>query len=103
MELVSSFAPSSQGYSLETTYTANTWVRDKSLVLNHANRPQAHEEYSILPNADGLSKIEKSYNLPWSVYVGVAGMPGKSSTYVTIFCVFLWLFLLRFNCFCRMA
>jgi len=28
----------------------------------------------------GLRIIKNEENLPWSVYVGVAGMPGKQST-----------------------
>ncbi|KAF8349606.1 hypothetical protein F5887DRAFT_1235611 [Amanita rubescens] len=42
-------------------------------------RSLAHEEYSIIPNIDGLSKIENLHNLPWSVYIGVAGMPGLTA------------------------
>ncbi|KAJ7081272.1 hypothetical protein C8R44DRAFT_895143 [Mycena epipterygia] len=33
-------------------------------------------EYSILLNATGLTFLEKDHKLPWTVYVGVAGMPG---------------------------
>lgn len=36
----------------------------------------AFEEYSIHTQLEPLSKIENNYNLPWSVFVGAAGMPG---------------------------
>ncbi|KAJ7101711.1 chaperonin 10-like protein, partial [Mycena epipterygia] len=38
-----------------------------------------HQEYSILPNATGLTFLEKDPKLPWTVYVGVAGMPGQTA------------------------
>ena len=39
------------------------------------------QEYVILPSLpnDGIWRVlENKQNLPWSVYVGVAGMPGGS-------------------------
>ncbi|KAJ7093537.1 alcohol dehydrogenase [Mycena epipterygia] len=38
-----------------------------------------HQEYSILPNATGLTFLEKDPKLPWTVYVGAAGMPGQTA------------------------
>ncbi|GLB39900.1 putative N-terminal domain of oxidoreductase [Lyophyllum shimeji] len=38
-----------------------------------------HEEYSVRNNLSGLMKITNEHNLPWSVYVGAAGMPGKTA------------------------
>jgi len=38
-----------------------------------------HQEYSILKNMEGLIFIEKDPKLPWTVYVGAAGMPGKTA------------------------
>ncbi|KAJ7364504.1 alcohol dehydrogenase [Mycena albidolilacea] len=38
-----------------------------------------HQEYSVLPNMEELIFLEKDPNLPWTVYVGAAGMPGKTA------------------------
>ncbi|PPQ64126.1 hypothetical protein CVT24_008737 [Panaeolus cyanescens] len=40
-----------------------------------------HQEYFIRKNMDGLEIIENPYKLPWSVFVGVLGMPGKTAFY----------------------
>lgn len=40
----------------------------------------AFQEYVVLPEFpnDGIWRVlENKENLPWSAYVGVAGMPGK--------------------------
>ncbi|KAJ6477285.1 alcohol dehydrogenase [Mycena vulgaris] len=37
-----------------------------------------HQEYSVLPNMQGFIFIEK-HSLPWTVFVGAAGMPGKTA------------------------
>ncbi|KAH7912767.1 alcohol dehydrogenase [Hygrophoropsis aurantiaca] len=37
------------------------------------------QEYTVLPDTKGLTFIEKRENLPWSVYVGAAGMPGQTA------------------------
>ncbi|KAG6839784.1 hypothetical protein C0991_011699 [Blastosporella zonata] len=39
----------------------------------------SHEEYSIHKGLDGLIIIENEHKLPWSAYVGVVGMPGKTA------------------------
>ncbi|KAJ7078232.1 alcohol dehydrogenase [Mycena crocata] len=38
-----------------------------------------HQEYSILPNMRGLTFLKKDPRLPWAVYLGAAGMPGKTA------------------------
>ncbi|KAJ7663247.1 hypothetical protein DFH06DRAFT_1395374 [Mycena polygramma] len=38
-----------------------------------------HQEYFVLPNMDGFIFLEKHPELPWTVYVGAAGMPGKTA------------------------
>ncbi|KAJ7120718.1 hypothetical protein C8R43DRAFT_1034051, partial [Mycena crocata] len=38
-----------------------------------------HQEYSVLPSKDGLIFLERDPKLPWTVYVGAAGMPGKTA------------------------
>ncbi|KAF9464078.1 hypothetical protein BDZ94DRAFT_1191919 [Collybia nuda] len=38
-----------------------------------------HEEYSIRKDLNGLRTIKKEHGLPWSVYVGAAGMPGMTA------------------------
>lgn len=37
----------------------------------------AFAEYAILPNAAQHLKVENPGNHPWSIYVGVVGMPGS--------------------------
>ncbi|KAJ7820955.1 hypothetical protein B0H13DRAFT_1660687 [Mycena leptocephala] len=39
----------------------------------------AHQEYAIIPELGGLQIMEKHPNLPWSVYLGAAGMPGQTA------------------------
>lgn len=87
-------------YNLETIYAGNC-VRVESYFWNRADGSQAHAEYSVLPNLTGLTKIVNSHNLPWSVYIGVAGLPGETATFTESFCVFDGH--LRQDCFCRMA
>ncbi|KAJ7692566.1 hypothetical protein B0H17DRAFT_982095 [Mycena rosella] len=38
-----------------------------------------HQEYVVLPELGALEIIEKHPDLPWSAYVGAAGMPGKTA------------------------
>ncbi|KAJ7159263.1 hypothetical protein C8R43DRAFT_994283 [Mycena crocata] len=38
-----------------------------------------HQEYSVLPDMTELSFLEKDPNLPLTVYLGAAGMPGKTA------------------------
>ncbi|KAJ7637432.1 hypothetical protein B0H17DRAFT_1339554 [Mycena rosella] len=38
-----------------------------------------HQEYSVLLNMQGLNFLQKHPNLPWTVYVGAAGVPGKTA------------------------
>uniref|UniRef100_UPI0031B8B3CB Ene-reductase 1 n=1 Tax=Cyclocybe aegerita TaxID=1973307 RepID=UPI0031B8B3CB len=38
-----------------------------------------HTHYSIRKDLTGLQAIENAYNLPWSVFIGVIGMPGKTA------------------------
>ncbi|KAF8558790.1 alcohol dehydrogenase [Imleria badia] len=37
------------------------------------------QEYSIQAEPHGFSKIENEHKLPWSVFVGAAGMPGQTA------------------------
>lgn len=39
----------------------------------------SHQNYILYQNKADLMVIDNSYNLPWSYYVGVAGMPGKTA------------------------
>ena len=39
--------------------------------------PEAFQNYFIKKNLDGLKVLENPHKLPWSVFVGVLGMPGK--------------------------
>ncbi|KAF8210835.1 alcohol dehydrogenase [Mycena galopus ATCC 62051] len=38
-----------------------------------------HQQYTVLSNMEGLTFLEKDPKLPWTVYVGAAGMPGKTA------------------------
>ncbi|KAG6892142.1 hypothetical protein C0995_005198, partial [Termitomyces sp. Mi166 len=40
-----------------------------------------HQEYNVFKDleSEGLMVIENEEGLPWSVYVGAAGMPGKTA------------------------
>ncbi|KAJ7663249.1 NAD-P-binding protein [Mycena polygramma] len=38
-----------------------------------------HQEYFVLPNMEGFVFLEKHPQLPWTVYVGAAGMTGKTA------------------------
>ena len=47
-----------------------------------------YQEYNIrdslkgpVPGATLINKIENKENLPWSVYIGLGGMPGKTAYY----------------------
>ncbi|KAG6891985.1 hypothetical protein C0993_005293, partial [Termitomyces sp. T159_Od127] len=42
-----------------------------------------HQEYSVFKDLEtqGLMVIENKEGLPWSVYVGAAGMPGQTAYY----------------------
>ncbi|KAJ6506916.1 alcohol dehydrogenase [Mycena sanguinolenta] len=40
-----------------------------------------HQEYNIFPNLQGLIFLEKNPKLPWTVFVGAAGMPGQTAYY----------------------
>jgi len=39
--------------------------------------PQAHQEYQTFPSLQMLRILQNKEGLPWSVYVGAAGMPGE--------------------------
>ena len=38
---------------------------------------EAFQNYFIENNLDRLRVLENPYNLPWSTFIGVLGMPGK--------------------------
>lgn len=38
-----------------------------------------HQKYCIVPNMDGLFVLRNEHNLPWSLFVGVLGMPGRTA------------------------
>lgn len=40
----------------------------------------AHQQYTVFRSMDELEFIEKDPKLPWTVFVGAAGMPGWWST-----------------------
>ncbi|KAJ7749931.1 alcohol dehydrogenase [Mycena metata] len=38
-----------------------------------------HQQYTVLPSMEKLTFLENDPKLPWTVFVGVAGMPGKTA------------------------
>ncbi|KAG6884093.1 hypothetical protein C0992_007006 [Termitomyces sp. T32_za158] len=52
-------------------------------VGSHVYGVMAHQEYSVFKDlkSQGLMVIENKERLPWSVYVGAAGMPGQTAYY----------------------
>ena len=44
-----------------------------------SNTCTAFQQYAVLPNIDGLTVVKNEEKLPWSVYVGIAGMPGQTA------------------------
>ncbi|KAJ7648358.1 hypothetical protein DFH06DRAFT_1476369 [Mycena polygramma] len=38
-----------------------------------------HQQHSVVPSMEGITVLEKNSQLPWSVYLGAAGMPGKTA------------------------
>ncbi|KAJ7205431.1 alcohol dehydrogenase [Mycena pura] len=38
-----------------------------------------HQQYAVLANVGGLTFLERDPKLSWTVYVGAAGMPGKTA------------------------
>ncbi|PPQ87895.1 hypothetical protein CVT25_001237 [Psilocybe cyanescens] len=48
-------------------------------VGDHLSGYLDHQQYIIKKDLKGLQKINNSYNLPWSTFIGVLGMPGKTS------------------------
>ncbi|KAJ6542788.1 hypothetical protein B0H19DRAFT_1171914 [Mycena capillaripes] len=45
----------------------------------HVRGVLVHQEYMIAPNLEMLEVIERDPRLDWSVYIGVAGMPGETA------------------------
>ncbi|KAH0578570.1 hypothetical protein H2248_003717 [Termitomyces sp. 'cryptogamus'] len=65
-----------------TGYGIGVVVRsDNTKVKNgdHIYGMLTHEEYSVCKDLEGLTIIKNEHSLPWSAYVGVAGMPGKTA------------------------
>ncbi|KAF8554168.1 NAD(P)-binding protein [Imleria badia] len=57
-------------------------VRSENPAFNardHVYGTLPFEEYSVHTQVDNFRKIENNYNLPWSVFVGAAGMPGQTA------------------------
>ncbi|KAF8881864.1 hypothetical protein BD779DRAFT_1675208 [Infundibulicybe gibba] len=40
-----------------------------------------HEEYFVKKNMEWSQVVHNEHNLPWSVYIGAAGMPGQTAYY----------------------
>lgn len=37
----------------------------------------AFQEYSVQHETESFTKVHNEYNLPWSLFVGIAGLPGN--------------------------
>ncbi|KAG6906596.1 hypothetical protein DXG01_012999 [Tephrocybe rancida] len=66
-----------------TGYGVGVVVRSENVEVkkgDHVYGMLSHEEYSIHQSlkGEGLVVIFNEHNLPWSAYVGVTGMPGKT-------------------------
>jgi hypothetical protein len=66
------------------SYVYGRVIRKSSLriarCLSLTRNTPAYQEYSVILTMEGLTFLEKDPNLPWTVYVGAAGMPGKSTS-----------------------
>ncbi|KAF7366193.1 NADP-dependent oxidoreductase RED1 [Mycena venus] len=79
-------SPEQKSYSPPYTIGAPILGYGVSLVLRSENPDVAagkyvygtvpHQEYNIMPDMQGLTLLEKHPKLPWTVFVGAAGMPG---------------------------
>ncbi|KAF9445125.1 NAD(P)-binding protein [Macrolepiota fuliginosa MF-IS2] len=57
-------------------------VRSESKEVKAGDHVCGHlvaEEFSIKPSLGGLTIIDNKHNIPWSTFVGVAGMPGQTA------------------------
>jgi len=48
-------------------------------VGDHLHGFYPFQEYSVLRETESFTKIHNEYNLPWSVFVGIAGLPGHTA------------------------
>ena len=65
-------------------YSKDLYVRSRPISTEIVS---GFQEYVILPGLpdDGIWRVlENKENLPWSVYVGVAGMPGERDSIVDV-------------------
>jgi len=79
---VKSYAPAYPLGEPLRNYGVGVVVRSEHPAFNardHLYGSIPFEEYSIHTQVKGFSKIENKYNLPWSVFVGAAGMPGQTA------------------------
>jgi hypothetical protein len=70
---------------LESACTASLFVRFTFLFISCPHTFHLEfQEYSVIakPAAIGLRILERHPELPWTVYLGAAGMPGKSTSFI---------------------
>lgn len=53
----------------------SNYVVDESGINGCA--PLDHQEYVVKSDVTGLQVLQNPYNLPWSAFIGVLGMPGQ--------------------------
>ena len=47
--------------------------------LKSPHKPTAYQTYVVVPNADLLAPLPNEAGIPWTAYVGAAGMPGQTA------------------------
>ena len=68
---------------LKLLYIANCG-KSIPILINVYTPLEAFQNYFIKDNLDYLRVLENPYSLPWSTFLGVLGMPGKSSGYGSV-------------------
>ncbi|KAJ7200299.1 hypothetical protein GGX14DRAFT_572062 [Mycena pura] len=65
------------GFGIGVVVRSETSVVEEESYIYGSTIP--HQEYSIIPTLGDLEIIEKHPDLPWSTYLGAAGMPGQTA------------------------
>ncbi|KAJ2913881.1 hypothetical protein MD484_g6543, partial [Candolleomyces efflorescens] len=79
---VKSYSPAYPLGQSITGFGVGVVVRSESSevkVGDHVYGLLKYQQYDLYKSAEGLSVLDNKYNLPWSYFVGVTGMPGKTA------------------------
>ncbi|KAG8213901.1 hypothetical protein J3R82DRAFT_10646 [Butyriboletus roseoflavus] len=80
--ITDSYIPAFQLGQPLSNYGVGVVVRSENPAFNAGDHVYGFfpfEEYSVHTEVEGFSKIENKHNIPWSVFVGAAGMPGQTA------------------------